>query len=295
MGTKITNIKSTFNFIDEKPKNFNSVSRMAIEVLSETLEQYDTQKIKILIAITSCPDKVAPSLGQTILDHFKELSRDIQIIDLVQGCSGGANGLILASQLCAAYNSEVLVVASDAALNGVDNSSPLSKVLSNGAFSCIVVPAESDAGLLFKHHQYFEGLFDVVDIPVGQNSAPLLSNEKNASENPWEILQIKVNRKKTVQFMQYAESYIQQITNLSQHQPHYAIMHQANPHIMDWLNKAFAKFNIQSIDMSSEIGNCGTATIGVVLHKKFCELENKIVLLSSFGTGGGINVGIWKL
>jgi len=46
--------------------------------------------------------------------------------------------------------------------------------------------------------------------------------------------------------------------------------------------------------MAKQTGNCGCATTGIVLNAIKDEIENKKLMLCSFGTGGVITAALWQ-
>ncbi len=295
MGSRLIKTSSYISFNKREEGGRYSVTKMATSVLSNTIKNYDTSNIAYFITVTTCPDYIAPSLGQVLIASIDSVPRSVQILDLVQGCAGATNALILGSSLASTSGQEVIIVIADAALNGIDNVSPLNSVFSNGAFSCIIVPDDSGKGLLFKDHSYFESLVDIVKVPVGQNTAYDILAQPNIIHDPWTFLQLTVDSRQLVSFKNQAEPYILSLIERMPVKPDFAIFHTANKNVTSLLLKILDIHNIAMFDMFDEVKNCGASSVGVIIDKKYPLLHNKKVLICSFGTGGGINLGLWQM
>ena len=103
-----------------------SVEALALRVLQPLLPKISGKKVSHFVVATSCPDSIAPSLGQALDEQLHAYFENTTTYDIVQGCAGGVSALILGSQL--------------AALNR-----------SRGGYHCRGCRAESDVG----HQRYF--------------------------------------------------------------------------------------------------------------------------------------------
>src|SRR4029078_1158818 len=116
MGICITDMFSAYGngtLGDDSAAGKNSVFHLADQALKHVVDK--ELNYSHLLAATSCPDAIAPSLGQCINQQYNSQLSGPTIIDIIQGCTGGVSALILASQLSEYNKSNVLVVASDAA------------------------------------------------------------------------------------------------------------------------------------------------------------------------------------
>ena len=63
---------------------------------------------------------------------------------------------------------------------------------------------------------------------------------------------------------------------------------------MKHLELTFSKYNVKFINVSKITGNCGVASVGVALDMIKKDIDNRKLMLCSFGTGGVITAGLWQ-
>src|SRR6476620_6830882 len=144
MGIRIKNVFGDYgnSILNGDAMGEKTVFRLADHSLKHTLKK--DACYSHLLAATSCPDSIAPSLGQCINQHYNDKLGSSHTIDIVQGCAGGVSALIIASQLAELNKTNVLVVAADAAQKATSPSSDVYKVFNNGVFACDVSYTEDD-------------------------------------------------------------------------------------------------------------------------------------------------------
>ena len=272
----------------EKNSVFNLADRGLKHVINKEI-QYSH-----LLAATSCPDAIAPSLGQCINQQHNSLLGSSHTIDIVQGCAGGVSALILASQLSEYNKSNVLVVAADAAQKATSPTSEMYKVFNNGVFACCV--SFVDDGKKLIHHQsaQYKDLYKVVTIDLGHDADDIIAaNIDDMITDSRKHLGLKLDNHLAIKLMKEAEGFYLDFISKTGH-PDILILHQVNELIIDHLEKVFNKYPVKFINRAKETGNCGCATTGIVLDNLKNEIENKKVMVCSFGTGGVITAGLWQ-
>ncbi len=294
MGIRVTNMfaaygKASLNgySIGEK-----TVFHLADHALKHTLDR--TTSYSHLLAATSCPDAIAPSLGQCINQHYNNELGLSHTIDMVQGCAGGVSALILASQLAELNNSNVLVVAADAAQKATSPTSEVFEVFNNGVFACCVSYTADDRRLIFHQSRQYKDLYTVVTIGLGHDAdAIIATNISEMTSDPRKYLGLRLDNYLAIKLMKEAEKFYLDFIEQTGH-PDFLILHQVNETIIDHLEKVFAKYPTRFINMAKETGNCGCATTGILLDHLKNEIKNKKVMICSFGTGGVITAGLWQ-
>jgi 3-oxoacyl-[acyl-carrier-protein] synthase III len=93
--------------------------------------------------------------------------------------------------------------------------------------------------------------------------------------------------------MKEAEGFYLEFIEQTGH-PDLLILHQVNELIINHLEKVFSRYPVRFINIAKQSGNCGCATTGILLHHIQHEIENKKVMICSFGTGGVITAGLWQ-
>lgn len=280
--------EATSSIIEQKESVFN----LATKCLQKVVKNNTTYKY--LVGVTSCPDSIAPSLGQRINQHYHELFYTANTIDMVQGCAGGVNAMILASQLAEANKCNVTVIAADAAQKATSASSQVYNVFKNGVFGCCISYTNDACRLIHHQSRQYKDLYDVISISLGHDAdSVIVENIDDMSSDPRKHLGLKVKNDLAIKLMQKAESFYLDFTAVTGH-PDILILHQVNVVITNHLQKVFSKYPVTFINVAGQIGNCGCATTGVVLNLIKDQIENKKVMICSFGTGGVITAGLWQ-
>jgi 3-oxoacyl-[acyl-carrier-protein] synthase III len=293
MGVQITRMYSSFGkATDEIVNGKKSVFQLADHCLPKVVAK-DTN-YSHLLAATSCPDAIAPSLGQCLNQAYNSIFNSTHTIDIVQGCAGGVSSMILASQLAETNKSNVIVITSDAAQKATSTASEVYHVFKNGVFGCCISYNNNGKALLHHQSRQYKDLYEVVTIGLGHDCDTIISaNMQDMSSDPRKHLGLKLNNALALKLMRNAEEFYIDFTKTTGH-PDILILHQVNEVLIEHLEKVFSKYPVQFINMAAETGNCGCATTGIVLNSIADEIENKKVMLCSFGTGGVITAGLWQ-
>jgi len=294
MGVRISNMFSDYG---ESALNGNSLKEHAVFHLAEhalnRVLNNDTH-YSYLLAATSCPDTIAPSLGQCINQHYNDRLGASHTIDIVQGCAGGISALILASQLSELNKSNILVVAADAAQKAASPTSEVFNVFRNGVFTCCVSYTEEDCRLIHYQSTQYKDLYKVVSIGLGHDADVIISrNMADMATDPRKHLGLQLDNYLAIRLMKEAERFYLDFIAKTGH-PDFLILHQVNELIINHLEKVFARYPSRFINMAKETGNCGCATVGILLDHLKNEITNKKVMICSFGTGGVITAALWQ-
>lgn len=295
MGVEFQNMQSHYQFGKEYdnvhyPKQVLDLACKVIDPIIKNNGVYTSH----LIVATTCPDSIAPSVGQELSKYFHPYFIDTHVIDIVQGCAGGVTALLLGSKLALDNKKAVMVVMADAAKKACDKDSKNYSIFGNGAFACLLSSNNSGKGLIhYKSRQYKE-LIDVVHVRLGHDADMIMSGNKEINENPRKYLGLQMNNDLAISLLKKAkEFYDEFISEISIH-PDIMILHQVNPKIVAYLETVFRKDGINFINVSELAGNCGTASVGIALKHTDRSLAGKKVMICSFGTGGVITAGLWQ-
>jgi 3-oxoacyl-[acyl-carrier-protein] synthase III len=293
MGILITGMRALFGKeTDPVIGQTRSVFNLANRCLQDLLE--GGISYSHLLAATSCPDSISPSLGQCINQQYNQVLASAHTLDIVQGCTGGVSAMIMASQLAELNKSKVLVIAADAAKKATSVSSDVYHVFTNGVFGCCISHTYGKKGLL--HHQscQYKDLYEVVTISLGHDADSVITgNLQDMQKDPRKHLGLKLDNHLALKLMQKAEGFYLDFIAETGH-PDILILHQVNVMIINHLQKVFSKYPVNFINMAETTGNCGCATTGIVLNAIKEKIVNKKVMICSFGTGGVIIAGLWQ-
>jgi len=294
MGVHITNMFSDYG---RSALNGFSLGKSAVFHLADHALKHSLNKrtnYSHLLVATSCPDALAPSLGQCIGQHYNDQFGASHTIDIVQGCAGGVSALILASQLSELNRSNILVIAADAAQKAASPASDVFEVFKNGVFTCCVSYTEDSCGLIYHQSRQYKDLYNVVRIALGHDAdAIIAANIGDMETDPRKHLGLRLDSQLAIKLMKEAEKFYLDFVEQTGH-PDLLILHQVNEPIINHLQKVFAKYPTRFINMAKETGNCGCATTGILLDHLKTDLRGKKVMICSFGTGGVITAGLWQ-
>lgn len=296
MGTIFRKISAYSEYSDtnDLPEQPRQVLQLADKSIRSVVESGLPDNLSHLIVATTCPDSIAPSLGQTIVEKYSHLLSDCHAIDIVQGCAGGVTAMIMASELSQLNKSSVMVVCADAARKSTSRSSRLNKTFGNGSFACMISYDDSQKGLMHKKSKQFKGLSEVVQVGLGHDADRIIMKEwKDMATDPRKHLGLSMKNNLAIKLLRQAEDFYLSFVRESG-KPDIMILHQVNPLILRHLASVFKKYNLDFINVSGQTGNCGVASVGIALDSIKESIQGKKVMLCSFGTGGVISAGLWE-
>jgi len=296
MGTFFHNMDaySEYSNKNDLPEQSRQVLHLAEKPVRSLIESGLPENLSHLIVATTCPDSIAPSLGQSIIEKFSDSLSGCHAIDIVQGCAGGVTALILGSELSEANKSTVMVVLADAARKSTSRSSRLNKTFGNGSFACLISYQDSQNGLIHSKSKQYKGLSEVVSVKLGHDADNIIMKEwKDMVTDPRKHLGLSMNNHLALKLMRQAEDFYLSFVRETA-DPDVMILHQVNPLILRHLASVFKKYKLDFINIVDSTGNCGVASVGIALNTIKESVQGKKVLLCSFGTGGVITAGLWK-
>jgi 3-oxoacyl-[acyl-carrier-protein] synthase III len=296
MGVVFKHLKSHCEFGNNNLNGSGQqkVLKLASTVVDQLESKIDSTQLKHLVLATTCPDSLAPSVGQTLVENYHHLFSNTHVIDIVQGCAGGVSALILGSQLAEVLQSTTLVIQCDAARKATSPNSDLYTIFGNGSFACLVEYSPEEKGLLHYKSKQYKDLVDVVTVKLGHDADAVIAANEFAINDPRLHLGLTMNKVKALKLLKNAEGFYQEFIAESQ-PPEVMILHQANPDIVRALKSVFSSYPVQFIDMNGATGNCGTASTGIALHHLAEQVKGKKTMLCSYGTGGVITAGLWQM
>lgn len=283
------------------------------KILNSRKQRGATLKFGKFIAATSAPDRLSPSLAQTLQTRFPEELARTPSLDLVQGCAGSVSGLCLAAEWAQAYQKPVLFLAVDAASRATSPWSELNSGFGDGAFACVVEPQAPGIALGLTKHcvTQFGDVRDVVLVGLGHHTRSLVQEDKLQAKfgaqtsiprslvESWardleDGLGLAFNRKLAMRLVEHARAFVQEFFE-GVEKPDRVVLHQVNPRILDEVERrvfpaaeGYRGFENQA----AEVGNCGAASVGLVFGRVWRPGER--VFLCSFGTGGVISGSLWQ-
>ena len=292
MGICVTHMHSSFNRSNDYTQ---TVLSLASSVLSPLLGNGAPKTFSHLVVSTTCPDTLAPSLGQAINQHFYPHFADTHVFDLVQGCAGGVSALILASQLSELSNNHVAVLLADAARQSVSQQNNIRSFFGNGAFTCVISPTSTDQRMIHHKTKQYENLSELVSVKLGHRAHhEILNNKENVLQDPLDHLGLHMNPVMALKLLRHADEFYREFLDECQTKPDIMVFHQVNPEILTLLEGIFAEHVDDFVNLADLVGNCGSASFAIALDLVKEKTPGKKVFLCSFGTGGVITAGLWQ-
>lgn len=297
MGVSLSQLQYYYEYPpkDNAKEQSKKVLNLATKVLDPIIKNGLPTDISHVVFACTCPDSLAPSLGQSVVEYYHSALHQCHVYDLVQGCAGGVSAIILASQLASLHQSSVLVVQADAAQKASSKKREISKIFGDGAFACIVSFDESEQRLIHTQSRQYKNLSEVVQVKLGHDADIIIqSNIESMIEDPRFLLGLSMENGLALRLIRNAEQfYIDFVANAEK--PDVMILHQVNPIILAHLKTVFEPYDLEFIDVSKKTGNCGAASVGIALGLNQELVKGKKVMLCSFGTGGVITAGMWQM
>lgn len=292
MGVRITHMNSVFN----RDNNFsNTVVNLATNAITPILQNGAPKDFSHVVVATTCPDTLAPTLGQSLVQLFYPRFATSHVLDLVQGCAGGLSAMVLATQLCELNRQNIAVVLADAARQSVSDDNNLRQYFGNGAFSCVVEYTDGPQRLIYHRTKQYKNLSELVVVRLGHRTHhEILAKQKRILHGPLDHLGLHMNPILAVKLLRHAEEFYCEFLKESNTRPDIMIFHQVNPEILNILEGMFVKYADEFINLGALIGNCGAASFAIAMDQIKGRLPGKKVFLCSFGTGGVISAGLWQ-
>jgi len=285
-------MNSVFNRADSYS---DTVISLATSALTPILQNGAPKHFSHVVVPTTCPDTLAPTLGQSLNHFFYPRFANAHVLDLVQGCAGGLSAMVLATQLCELNKNNVAVVLADAARQSVSEDNNLRQFFGNGAFSCVVEHTDGPQRLIHHRTKQYKNLSELVVVRLGHSThLEIKDKEKKILQGPLDHLGLQMNPILAVKLLRHAEEFYREFLAECNVKPDVMIFHQVNPDILNILEGVFSKYSEKFINLGERIGNCGAASFAIAMDQIKETLPGKKVFLCSFGTGGVITAGLWQ-
>jgi 3-oxoacyl-[acyl-carrier-protein] synthase III len=292
MGIRISHMNSVFNRLNSYS---DTVINLATRALSPILQNGAPKTFSHVVVATTCPDTLAPTLGQTLNQFYYPRFANCHVLDLVQGCAGGVSAMVLASQLAELTQSNVAVVLADAARQSVSENNRLRQFFGNGAFACTIEFEEGSRKLIHHKTKQYENLSELVTVKLGHRAHhEIINKQKEVMQHPLESLGLSMNPVLALKLLRHAEEFYMEFVSECGTTPDVMVFHQVNPDILRSLQGLFKGKVKKFVNLADSIGNCGAASFAIAMDAIKEELPGKKVFLCSFGTGGVISAGLWK-
>ena len=293
MGVRITSMFSDYGqaALTDVALKKNSVFHLANQALKHIVDK--EIEYSHLVAATSCPDAIAPSLGQCINQQYNSPWAILIPLILYRDAPVGyqrlywlRNSVNIIRAMC--WWLPLML------LKKLPHHPAKYLSYSKMVFLYVVFHMLKCKKLIHHQSRQYKDLYNVVTIGLGHDAdAIIAANIEEVATDSRKHLGLKLNNHLAIKLMKEAEGFYLDFISKTGH-PDILILHQVNELIINHLQQVFAKYPTQFINMAKETGNCGCATTGIVLDHLKNKIENKKVMICSFGTGGVITAGLWQ-
>jgi len=272
-----------------------TASSMALEACKIAIAnaKIDTKEIGLVIVASFSQDYLFPPMSAKIHSYFK-LVNNCQILDINTNCVGLVTALTIAAERMKSDTSikNALVIGVEVLSKFTNpNDKETAVFFSDGAAAVVLGRVDEQSGYRSAKFMTDSSTYESVRMRGGGSSFPIaqktndlkvIYSEQNGLAT-WK--QAVTNIPLVIRKLLYQES-------LDIDEIDFFIFHQANGFLIDYLMKKMKVPSNKTYTNVEEIGNTGSASIGIALSEAFSKgLINKGFNLVIVGVGAGFNFG----
>lgn len=272
-----------------------TASSIAIEACKNAIQnaKIDPKEIGLVIVASFSQDYLFPPMSAKIHSYF-DLLKDCQIFDINTNCVGLVTALTIASERMKFDSSikNALVIGVEVLskfTNPIDKETAV--FFSDGASAVVLGRVEQKFGFIDSKFMTDSSTYESVRMRGGGSLFPIAEKSKDlkvvyAEQNGLATWKQAVTNFPVVILNLLAKN------NLSINEVDFFIFHQANGFLIDYLLKKMKVPQEKTYTNVEEIGNTGSASIGIALSeaysKKLIKSGSNLVIA---GVGAGFNFG----
>lgn len=277
----------------------DSSSGMAFTAIKKLLRDkgVTAEQIDLIVVATFSPDYMFPPVSAKI-QHLLN-AKNAQIVDVNTNCTGFVTALTIASDRMRVdasfkYSLVVGVELHTRYLNPKDKETAI--FFSDGAGVALLGQVEEGSGIINSKFSTDSSTYESVRFRGGGSSFPFV----NRSFDP-DIDFIEMNGLATwKQAITNLPKVIKDVlakSNLGIDEIDFCIFHQANLNLIKYVMSKLKIANDKTYTNVEEIGNTGSASIGIALSEALEKDKikpNDVVLLAGVGAGFNFGASLWK-
>lgn len=282
-------------------KNGETASSMAVEVAKKIIDKnnINPNDIGLIIVASFSQDYLFPPLSAKI--HLEiGASRDCQIIDLNTNCVGLVTALTVANErMLGNENIKYAIVIGVEMLSPFTNyqDKDTSIYFSDGASGVLLGKVDHCCGHLHSKFATDSSTYESVRMRGGGSNYPI-----NRPVDDFNSIYMEQNGlatwKQAITNQPYVISELIKESNLKYEDIDFFIFHQANGFLIDYILRKLKIPKVKTYINVEEIGNTGSASIGIALSEAFeKELikKNNLIILTGVGAGFNFGASLWKV
>jgi 3-oxoacyl-[acyl-carrier-protein] synthase-3 len=272
-----------------------TASSMAIEACKNaiTIANIDVKEIDLVIMASFSQDYLFPPMSAKIHSHFG-LVKDCQILDINTNCVGLVTALTIASERMKCDNSikNALVIGAEVLSKYTNPKDKETAVFFSDGASAVVL-GRVDEAIGFKSAKFMtdSSTYESVRMRGGGSSFPIAEKSDDLKVLYAEQNGLATWKQAVTNFPVVIQKLLEK-ENLKIDEIDFFIFHQANGFLIDYLMKKMKVPLNKTFTNVEEIGNTGSASIGIALSEAYTKglikKGNKLVIA---GVGAGFNFG----
>lgn len=270
-----------------------TASSMSVHAAKDAISKagIDAREIGLIIVASFTQDYLSPSMSAKIHSELK-IPKDCQIIDINTACAGLVSGLTIAAERmkCDVTISNALIIGVEV-LSKYTNKEDRDTAIffSDGASAIILSKTDTNSGFLGAKFLTDSSTYESVRMRGGGSSFPI-HNTKDEKAFYIEQNGLATWKQAVTNFPIVIQNVLK-FTGNSMQDIDFILFHQANGFLIDYLMKKM-KISCGTYTNVQEIGNTGSASIGIALSEAF---EKNLIKKGSkmliAGIGSGFNFG----
>ena len=272
-----------------------TASSMAIEACKNAITNsgIDTKEIGLVIVASFSQDYLFPPMSAKIHSHFG-FGKDCQILDINTNCVGLVTALTVASERMKCDNSikNALVIGAEVLSKYTNPKDKETAVFFSDGASAVVLGRLDDA-LGFRSAKFMtdSSTYESVRMRGGGSSFPIAEKSEDFKVLYAEQNGLATWKQAVTNFPVVIQKLLEK-ENLKIDEIDFFIFHQANGFLIDYLMKKMKVPLSKTYTNVEEIGNTGSASIGIALSEAYSKgLIKKGSNLVIAGVGAGFNFG----
>ena len=272
-----------------------TASSMAIEASKNAIANsgIDAKEIGLVIVASFSQDYLFPPMSAKIHSHFG-LVKDCQILDINTNCVGLVTALTVASERMKCDNSikNALVIGAEVLSKYTNPKDKETAVFFSDGASAVVLGRVDDAvGFRSAKFMTDSTTYESVRMRGGGSSFPIAEKSEDLKVLYAEQNGLATWKQAVTNFPVVIQKLLEN-ENLKIDEIDFFIFHQANGYLIDYLMKKMKVPLNKTYTNVEEIGNTGSASIGIALSEAYTKgLIKKGINLVIAGVGAGFNFG----
>jgi len=277
-----------------------SASSMSIEASKKVIQEnkIKPEEIGLVIVATFSPDYMFPPVSAKIQKELK--ATNAQIIDINTNCTGFVTALTVASDRMAVdssvkYSLVIGVELHTRFINPKDKETAI--FFSDGAGVALLGKTKNNSGILSSKFLTDSSTYESVRFRGGGSSYPF-SNRKFSPETDYIEMNGLATWKQAISNLPVVINSLCEKSSIKIGDIDFVIFHQANLNLIQYVMAKLRIPTSKTYTNIQEIGNTGSASIGIALSEAMTLRKIKtgdLLLLAGVGAGFNFGASLWRM